>query len=245
MTMIEPAPVGHVAGRDRPPDRNAVDHQPLAAAVVGLHEHADHVAAGDPRRRPDPALEPVADHARAAAHAALGDASRTRCGQRGVDMLGAHVLAVDVAHVPVVGLADDREVPAHLVRRPLGGGGRDQRIAHDADRVRVREADARRQEAGLAHPFEAGQLPVAVQAMRPGGQRLAPRVVGARDDHRHAGADGPIPHAQRPVARDQRGVADPDAADIRDRVRGAGWEVADDDPEIARSGWALRHRVPY
>ena len=72
-TMIDPAPaaaseqgpvgVGHHVVGDHAPDRGARDGQPLAPPVVGLHEHADGVAAvlGATTRReavPIPPLKP-------------------------------------------------------------------------------------------------------------------------------------------------------------------------------------------
>ena len=58
--------------------RHAGDPQLRAPAEVGLHQHADRVAAAARRRATrddgaDAALEPVADHAGAAADVALGD----------------------------------------------------------------------------------------------------------------------------------------------------------------------------
>jgi hypothetical protein len=38
---------------------------------------------------------------------------------------------------------------------------------------------------------------------------------------------------QRPIAGDERGVADADARDIRDGVLWPGTTTADDDPEVA------------
>ena len=76
-TMIEPAPSstplpgsGTASGPIRSPTGIAVHAQPRAAAVVRLHEHADHPAVlDDARGRADPALEAVADHPGAAADA--------------------------------------------------------------------------------------------------------------------------------------------------------------------------------
>ena len=87
--------------------------QPFATSVVGLDEDADRPAAirrgQHPRGRPDAALELVADHARAAAHVALGDG--TCC--RGIEcreyVLRVDVLAIHVAEPPVVRLAHDRQ----------------------------------------------------------------------------------------------------------------------------------------
>ena len=86
MTMIEPAPVaraaariGHLVGADRPADGDAVDRQALARRR-GWPARARRRCGRrrTPRRRADAALEAVADHAGAAADAALGDRARPR-----------------------------------------------------------------------------------------------------------------------------------------------------------------------
>ena len=155
ITMIEPGAgrgvrqvlvgVGHDVVPDHAPDRGARDGQPLAPAVVGLHEHADRVAAvlvaDDARGGADPALEAVADHPGAAADRALLDRPAARLRERLVDVLRTHVEAVDVVEQAVPGLADHRQRPVQrvvLAARPHRRG--DQRIAHDADAVRVGDA---------------------------------------------------------------------------------------------------------
>ena len=55
----------------------------------------------------------------------------------------------------------------------------DQRVADDADRVRVREADRRRQRARVADPLEPGQLAVAVDRVR-ARRRAAPAAARRR-----------------------------------------------------------------
>ena len=65
-----------------------------------------------------------------------------------------------------------------------------------------------RQEARLADPLQAGQLAVAVEAVAAGEDRLEERVAVVGDDHRDAGADRSLADDPRPVAADQRGVAD-------------------------------------
>ena len=125
--MIDPLPGsgGALAGRARDDvdrdglaDRDAVDAQPLPAPVVRLDEHAERPAAaivGDPpRRRPDAALELVADHPGAAADAALGDGARRGRGEGGQRIVGRDVEPVDVVQAAVPRLADDRQA----TRRP-------------------------------------------------------------------------------------------------------------------------------
>jgi hypothetical protein len=114
---------GHLRGRDRLADRHAVDPQPLAPAVVRLDEDADGPAAlclvDDPRRRPDPALELVADHPRPAADVALDDRPARRRRHRLVDVIHRHVEAVDVVEQPVPRLAGDRQRPERRPERQL------------------------------------------------------------------------------------------------------------------------------
>ena len=91
------------------------------------------------------------------------------------------------------------------------------------------------QEARLADPFEPGQLAVAVQAVAAGVDRLGEDVAVVRDDDGHAGPDGPSADDERPVAADDRGVADAHPGHVRDRVRRTRPTTPDDDPEIPRS----------
>ena len=112
-------------------------------------------------------------------------------------------------------------------------GRRHQRVAHDADAVRVRDGDRCGQHPGFADPFEAGQLAVAVEAVTAGEDRLAPIVGAARDDHGDAGPDRALADDQRSVARDERRVADANARDVRDGVEWPGPATPDDDAEVA------------
>ena len=127
--MIEPEPGGGSAAdpadlvirawdlvdADLRADRRAVHAEPRPLAVVGLDQDADGVAATigrhHPRRRPDPALELVADHPGPAADVALGDRPAGRRVERRPEVLGAYVEAVDVIEQAVVRLADDGQRP--------------------------------------------------------------------------------------------------------------------------------------
>ena len=227
--MIEPAPSpaplsgsGTTSGPMRSPTGTPFTRRRQPAAVIRLDEHADHPAVlDDAGRGADPALEAVADHAGAAADRALLDRPGVRALERREDVLRPDVEAVDVVEEPVPRLADDGQAPV-----PLAGlRGRDERIAHDPDRVRVRETDRRRQRARVADPLEPGQLAVAVDRVRAGEERL-----GRRHDHGDARADG--------LALDQRRVSDCQTRHVGDRVGRAGREAADLDPEVA----GARHR---
>ena len=75
---------------------------------------------------------------------------------------------------------DDRQRPRTRPRpcRALDRG-RDERVADDADAVRVGDRDGRGQHARLADPLEAGQLAVAVEPVAAGEDRLV-AVAGPR-----------------------------------------------------------------
>ena len=92
--------------------------------------------------------------------------------------------------------------------------------------MRVRERDRGRQVAGFAHPLEAGQFAVPVQPVCAG---EAWEVRG--NDDRDARANR--------VALDERRVPDAHPRDVRDRVDRPRLEVADHDPEVARSHAAI------
>jgi hypothetical protein len=86
----------------------------------------------------------VADHAGAPAHVPFEDGLVGGVRERGSDVLRAHVHPVDVVQDAVPGLADDRKAPGPAGARGRSRGG-DQGVADDADGVRVRHADRRRQ----------------------------------------------------------------------------------------------------
>ena len=132
-------------------------------------------------------------------------------------MLGAHVEPVDVVEEPVERLPDDRQRPVGL--GPIEPDRRGhERVTDDADAMRVRDRDGSRQLAGLADPFEARQLAVAVQPVTAGEDRFSPVVPAVGHDDGDPGPDGTAADHQRPVALDDRGVPDPHARDIRDGV---------------------------
>ena len=143
------------------------------------------------------------------------DHDPARLARRGVahrrgDVLGAHMEAVGVVEHPVPGLADDRQRPERTALLAARGDlVRDQRVTHDTDRMRVGECDRRGQQTRLAHPLQTRQLAVAVEAVWRREQRPAPDVRSGLHD-RDAGADRSRPHPQRPLAADQRAVADAD-----------------------------------
>jgi hypothetical protein len=72
-----------------------------------------------------------------------------------------------------------------------------------------------------------------------GEDRLNERVAVVRHDHGDAGPDRAFADDPRTCATDQRGVADPHARHVRDRVAWAGLEPAQDDAVIACAHWSL------
>jgi hypothetical protein len=218
-------------------DRDPVDAQELAGPVVCLDQGTDGPPAGagrdEPRCRPDPALELVADHPRPAAHGSLRDRAARRPVERRIEVLGADVEAIDVVQDAVVGLADDRQGPELVVHRVGAHRVDQQRIVNDPDRMRVRDRDRARQEAGFADPLEAGQLAVAVEAVAAGEDGLDEGVAVVRDDHGHARPDRPFADDARPLPPDQRRVPNAHAGHVRDGVERARPEPAQDDSVIA------------
>ena len=207
--------------------------------MVGLDEHADRVAAlrrrPYPRCRADPSLEAVADHPRATADGALGHPPRTGLRDRLVHVGRLDVKAVDVVEHPVPGLSHDREAPPVAgLRTPLLQLVRDQRIAHDADAVRVGQGDRGGQHPGLANPLQTGQLTVAVEAVGTSEQGLPPQR-SRRQDHRHPGANRAPADLERALTLDQRRVTNPHTGHVGNRVVGTWRSLADDDPGFARS----------
>ena len=191
--MIEPEPgggvraassrasgarAGDLVDADLGTDRHAVDPEPGALAVVGLDQDADRVPAEfggeDPRRRPDPALELVADHPRPATDVAFRD--RAAAGGRRARREGAPArtwkpsmsLSRPSYVSPTTGSDQaTRRSPSARPRRRRGRRGRRPTLCGVGDR------DRRRQLPGLADPLEAGQLAVAVEPVAAGEDRFA------------------------------------------------------------------------
>ena len=120
----------------------------------------------------DAALELVADHARAATDIALGDRPRDRAIERGEGVLRRDREARRIAEPAVIGFGHDRQQPRHrhLLAHRVGAD----RVAHDADRMRVGDADRRGQQALLGDPGPAGHLAVAVERVDAGERGIGP-----------------------------------------------------------------------
>ena len=154
------------------------------------------------------------------------------------EVLGLHVHAVDVVQVAVPGLGHDRQRPDGPARRSFGRPAArrvgDDRVAHDAHRVRVGDGD---------------RAPRRARIPRPSGSPSSRRCRSARSSRRSraagrrrpaAGQDGGHAGAHD-VAFDERRVADLDAGHVGDRVLPAGRAEGEGDAEVAR---ARRSAVP-
>jgi hypothetical protein len=109
---LRPAGQRDTVSPDPGTDGHAVHRQALAPPVIRLDEHPDHVPVdGHARRRPDPALEAVADHPGAAADVPFRHRPVRRGIDRSEDVLRQHVEAVDVVEETVPRLRDDGQAP--------------------------------------------------------------------------------------------------------------------------------------
>ena len=232
-------------------DRDAVDPEQAAPAVVRLDQHADRPAADrrrEPaRRRPDPALELVADHAGPAADVALGDGAAAGRRQRSRDVLRAHVAAGDVVEPAVIGLARDRQAPvegARVAATPTTTTTRASRTVPTAlvfvipigplsspPRGSTRARSARRCRSVVAAPAKTGSAQVSPSC---GTITVTP------------GAHRALADDERAVAVDERHVADADAGHVGDGVQRSRGPLPDRDAEVpgaasrsAQSAWVV------
>ena len=97
--------------------RNAGDLQLAAHSAIALHQNTDRVVTRAPGCRSDSALEPVADHARAAANIAFRYLAPLGCRDRLFNVLGLHVKSVDVVQIAVIGLGYNRQRPEGIAER--------------------------------------------------------------------------------------------------------------------------------
>src|SRR5215213_10532085 len=107
-------------------------------------------------------------------------------------MLHLNVLAVDVVQGAVVGLADHGEAPVIFL---VGAGfdlGLYQGVAYDTDAVGVGDPDGRRQDAGLPDPHKPRHLPVAVEPVGAGEDRLIARQTLSGTDDGNASPHRPV-----------------------------------------------------
>ena len=248
----EPVPMSPVVGVASPKvpveaDPRAtgttVDRQAHAPPEVRLHQQTDGVAAvvsvETVKKRCRCPLEPAAHHAGAPADRGFRHRPGCRPLKRREDVLRAHVLPFDVVQPAIPGLADHRQGPHAFARLTRPGRRGDERIAHDADRVRIGERDGRGQQPGLADHLEPRQLTVAVEAMRPREQRLGERIAIVRHDDRDSGAHRPATDLEGPLPGHERGVSDTDTRDIRDGIERTRRQEPDADAQIAKA-W-VRH----
>ena len=147
--------------------RYAGDRKSFATTIITLDENADRITVDPARRRPDPAFEPVANHAGSAANSSLRHGSSRGRVQRLESMFLANVESVDVVERPIVSFCDygksppdawDDRTNVFLVPHPLN-----HRIPDDADAMCIRYQDRTFEEAGFLHPRRARHFSVPVQ----------------------------------------------------------------------------------
>ena len=185
------------------------------------------------RRRPDAALELVADHPGAATDRAFVDRAAGRGRERRVQVLRTNVEAVDVVEQPVERLADHRQRPRGVVDRrsmPRTSASRTTPtlcvlvIAIGVVSIPNSRTHSR-----------PGQLAVAVQPVSSPRTPARARAVAARADDGDAGPHRSFADDERPVAADQRRVADGHARDVGDGVERARRAQPDPDPQVSCS----------
>ena len=220
--------------------RHAIDPQQIARAVIGLHQGADgEMLAGGfdhPARGADPALELVADHARAAADIALGHRAAAGGVQRGMGHGLGDRKGLGIGEPAVMGLGHDRQMPGRLDAE-LDGIAADG-IAHGADAMGAGDADGAGEQALLGEPDGAGHLAIAVEAVEAGEAVVVPDVAAAGPDHGDAGAD------HRRLVADQGRMADLHPGDIGDGIERPRRQRADGDAEIAKPRAAHEQSPP-
>ena len=169
-----------------------------------------------------PALEPRTRACRFRADVAAPEVAGLGRIQQCADVGRRYMPALNIVHPLIVALGHDRQ--RHVGPDADVGMFSDQprhdAVVDAADVQRVRQDDRRLEKARLVDPMRAGQLAVAVQIVRRGGNPVDPCIVVGDDSGR------PGPHRtdardQRPVALDLGDLADPYAGYVRDSVDGS------------------------
>src|SRR5262249_20182394 len=145
----------------------------------------------------------------------------------------------DVVQTSIIRLGDDGQPPRlqHVLLRDFPF---DDRVAHDADAVRVRDADGSLEVAAFLHPRGAGHLTVAVER-EPGREHRIGVRLAARVDDRDPGAHRTLAYHELAAAGDESRVSDFDAGDVGDRVERTG-RSADGELEIVLARLGLGPR---
>ena len=232
-------------------DRHAVDPEIASRAEVREHEHADrrfdlgHERGSTIRSRPSSRTRPSRcprprtparpSPPRAAATARPASAASTCTVRASLSQLSSHS--------PTTGITTSSTPTAGVGR----AGGRDGTVEDAADGHRRGEVDRRLDQAPLGDLEEPGQLAGAVQRGRTRRDRAGgtPMPV-ARHDRRDAGAGDSAPCRRRRLVAHDRDVADPNAGDVGDRVRGTGLELADPEAVLRAASsrpWRRAYRV--
>ena len=157
-------------------------------------------------------------------------------------VLGLHVESIDVVQKAIPCFGDNGERPPiafHVGCTVLHFPG-DDGIAHNADAMRVGDHDRAIEQAGIFKPRGAGHFSIAVER-EPGAKDRVGRGFSAGQNRGDAGANGAFADFEFAVAGNERGVADLDAFDVRNRVIRAGRAV-EGNAQIAGAGLGLRTR---
>jgi hypothetical protein len=156
--------------------------------------------------------------------------------QCGKHVLRLHVKAVDVVEASIEGFGDDRKSPrleTWALHLPLKN-----RVAYDANAVRIRDGHGTLEESRLLQPCRAGHLAVAIQR-EPRTEHGIGVVLATRMDDGDASSHRSLSNDETTAARDERRLTDLHAGNVRDGVertsRAANWNA-----EIARPRLRLR-----
>ena len=133
------------------------------------------------------------------------------------------------SHSPTTGITTSSATPGSPLQGDLA-----RRVVDPAELHRGGEVDRRLDDAPLACREEAGALARAVEHRAARGQRPGVGVLGEHQGG-DAGARGAASLGRSRLVPDHRGVAEPHAVDVEDRVRGPGRQHADPDADIAGS----------
>jgi hypothetical protein len=130
-----------------------------------------------------------------------------------------YMKAIDVIQPSIVCLRDNRK-PPRLQYVFLRDFPFDDRVAHNADTVRVRDRDRSLEISALLNPRRSRHLAISVQCEPRREDRIGIRF-SARMNDSDTGADGALSHYELAASGYESGVADLDAGNIGNRVQRA------------------------
>ncbi len=150
-------------------------------------------------------------------------------------MLRAHVAALDIVQITVVGLAHHHVHRARGADADIGvalDGVGDESVGDQAHVERIGERDGALNDPQLAHLLKAKDLAKAVDGVYCSPHLVAEQAVRVGQDHGHAGAHRSGARAQRSLARDQGGVPHAHPCHVGDRIVWARFHPAHDNTRI-------------